>query len=98
MSKFVDKKLLRFCRLDCIIITQHDRRKITSGVYTMNTLETALIWPVIFIVFTAGLILGIRTAQVSFKQIEHYGEENSSFSPADVRRIVEVVYETIDDI
>ena len=64
----------------------------------MNTLETALIWPVIFIVFTAGMILGIKTAQVSFKQIERYGEESSSFSPSDIRRIVEVVYETIDDI
>lgn len=64
----------------------------------MNTLETAIVWPVIFIVFTLGLILGIRTAQVSFKQIEHYEEESKSVSPAEIRRIVEVVYETIDDI
>ena len=64
----------------------------------MNTLETAIVWPVIFMVMTVGMIFGIKTAELSFRQIGRYEAENESTSPAEIRRLVEVVYETLDEI
>ncbi len=64
----------------------------------MSTLETAIVWPVIFAVFLCGIVLGIKTAQVAFKQVERYENTDNYASPSEITRIIEVVYETIDEI
>ena len=64
----------------------------------MNTLEAAFVWPIIFAVFSGAVLLGIKTAGVTFKQIRYYESLSDGADTAEIARVVEVVYETIDSI
>ena len=64
----------------------------------MNTLETAIVWTLVFLIMTGAVFLGIKTAQVTISQIRNYENNEKETSPAEITRIVEVIYETIDEI
>ena len=64
----------------------------------MNTIETVIVWSVFFAIMTGAVFLGISTARVTFSQIGKYEESDHSAKPAEITRLVEVIYETIDNI
>ncbi len=64
----------------------------------MNTLETAVVWPVIFALIIGFLFFGIKTAEVTLSQINKYEVQKQSADPAEITRIVEVAHETLETI
>lgn len=66
----------------------------------MHTLETAVLLPMILLVFAAGIGLSFYTVRLMEKRTAVCGENDNagdSLRNADVLRIVQVVYETVSD-
>ncbi|MBO7406380.1 MAG: hypothetical protein J6V14_02025 [Clostridia bacterium] len=64
----------------------------------MNTLETVLLWPVIFILIASFVVFGVRALTVTERQIEYYETLKDGPSPSDITRLVEVAHDVLEEI
>lgn len=69
----------------------------------MHTLETAIVTPLLLLLFAAGAALCAYTAHLTCRQAQAYAREyaqeesSESFGNTDVLRVTEVIYETVTE-
>ena len=64
----------------------------------MNTLETALLWPIVFILCTIFVILGVKALTVTDRQISYYESLKDGLKPAEITHLVEVAHDTLEEL
>ena len=64
----------------------------------MNTLESALLWPIVFILISFFVLFGVKALTVTDKQIDYYGSRSDGPAPAEITHLVEVAHDTLEEL
>ena len=64
----------------------------------MTASETALLWPVIFILILFFSLFGVKALTVTERQIDYYGSLSDGLSPSDITHLVEVAHDTLEEL
>ncbi len=64
----------------------------------MNTLETALLWPIVFIIISFFVLFGVKALAVTDRQLDYYEALSDGPKPADITHLVEVAHDTLEEL
>lgn len=64
----------------------------------MTASETALLWPIIFILILFFSLFGVKALTVTERQIDYYGSLSDGLSPSAITHLVEVAHDTLEEL